>query len=1042
MRRVLKPAFVVVVILVAGILVKGNIPQPASGNWLSGGSMSEPRSGASAALLQDGRILITGGDNGSGPATTAEFFDTTGAFVPAPPMNVARSNHVSVVLQDGRVLAAGGTVAGGGATNAVEIYDPIVNTWGSLSGGMIEARSGATATVLKDGRVLVVGGQNGSVVSSTIEVFDPVGGSFSFAGALFSPRTQHATAVLADGRVLIIGGSNGSVPLASSDIFDPIAGTVAPGPSLATPRSSHSATTLLDGRVLVAGGNNIVTNADGSTTPTNLASAEIFDPSAGTFSPATRTLATPRQGHLAFLLPHNNNVLIVGGISGGAAVSSAELFTPWQGSFSPTSSLSTARSNAAGMPMQQDGLLLVAGGKDAATPPNALASTEVYGFATVKTDKADYAPGEIVTITGSGWQPSETVTLSFLESPLIDTHPNLTAVADSSGNISNSQFSPDPHDFGILFYLTAVGQTSARQAQTTFTDNGNKSIFSDTDTTTETTTFGTIAANQCRSSFLVALQGANRATPPVANGGTATVSSTPAGATFFVGSGCTGSAVTSVTVASGLTSASFSFRIPVVGAYTVNGVGSWDSGGSSNHASASVTVNQGTSALSPAAATGTYGGTANLSATLTAGGAGVSGKTITFKLNGGTVGTGTTDPTGTATLSSASLTSPTKINATTFPTGVSASFAGDSSFTASSGTNTLTVNQKAITVTAATNSKGYDGATSATATPTITAGGPLVSGDSANFTEVYSDKNVGTGNKTLIPSGTVNDGNSGANYNVTFVNNTTGTITARAITVTATTNTKTYDGNTTAAATPAVTTGTIATGDTANFTEAYSTAAAGTNKTLVPSGTVTDSNGGANYNVSFVNFTTGTINKAPLTVSATGVNKQYDATTAATVTLSDNHLGSDVVTDSYTSATFVNKNVASGKTVNVNGISISGTDAGNYTFNTTATTTADITPRPLTVSAAGVSRVYDGTTAATVTLSDNRVSGDVFTDSYTSATFVNKNVATGKTVNVSGISISGTDAGNCTFNSTASTTANITPLAITGSITGVSRVYD
>src|SRR6266404_2828201 len=138
MRRVLKPAFVVVVILVAGILVKGNIPQPASGNWLSGGSMSEPRSGASAALLQDGRILITGGDNGSEPAATAEFFDTTGAFVTAPPMNVARSNHVSVVLQDGRVLAAGGTVAGGGATNAVEIYDPLANTWGGLAGGMTE----------------------------------------------------------------------------------------------------------------------------------------------------------------------------------------------------------------------------------------------------------------------------------------------------------------------------------------------------------------------------------------------------------------------------------------------------------------------------------------------------------------------------------------------------------------------------------------------------------------------------------------------------------------------------------------------------------------------------------------------------------------------------------------------------------------------------------------------------------------------------------------------------------------------------------------
>src|SRR5207249_8552073 len=120
----------------------------------------------------------------------------------------------------------------------------------------------------------------------------------------------------------------------------------------------------------------------------------------------------------------------------------------------------------------------------------------------------------------------------------------------------------------------------------------------------------------------------------------------------------------------------------------------------------------------------------------------------------------------------------------------------------------------------------------------------------------------------------------------------------------------------------------------------------------------------------------------------------------------------DVFTTSYTSAAFSNKNVGTAKPVSVSGISISGADAGNYTANTTASTSANITARPLVVSATGVNRPYDGTTAATVTLSDNRVSGDVFTDSYTSAAFTNKNAGTGKTVNVSGINISGTDAGN------------------------------
>ena len=218
--------------------------------------------------------------------------------------------------------------------------------------------------------------------------------------------------------------------------------------------------------------------------------------------------------------------------------------------------------------------------------------------------------------------------------------------------------------------------------------------------------------------------------------------------------------------------------------------------------------------------------------------------------------------------------------------------------------------------------------------------------------------------------------------------------------------------------------------------------------------------------------TTADITPRPLTVSATGVNKVYDGTTAATVTLSDDRVAGDVFTDTYATATFADKNVGTGKTVtrqrhrdqraptrattpsapppppppNITPAAltvsatrrqqglrrhhrrhrrpspttaspatssptptaratfadknvgtgktvasaasrISGADAGNYTLaNTTATTTANITAAPLTVSATGVNKVYDGTTAATVTLTDNRVAGDVFTAAYAGAT--------------------------------------------------------
>ena len=136
----------------------------------------------------------------------------------------------------------------------------------------------------------------------------------------------------------------------------------------------------------------------------------------------------------------------------------------------------------------------------------------------------------------------------------------------------------------------------------------------------------------------------------------------------------------------------------------------------------------------------------------------------------------------------------------------------------------------------------------------------------------------------MTPSGSVVDGNSGNNYAVTFVTNSTGVITARAITVTAQTNTKIYDGTTNAAAIPAITVGTLAIGDSANFSETYGNKNVGTSLTLTPSGTVLDGNSGNNYTVTFINNTTGVINTRAITVTAATNTKVYDGTVTAAAT--------------------------------------------------------------------------------------------------------------------------------------------------------------
>ena len=96
---------------------------------------------------------------------------------------------------------------------------------------------------------------------------------------------------------------------------------------------------------------------------------------------------------------------------------------------------------------------------------------EVYRFATIKTDKDDYAPGQLAVITGSGWAPLEEVTLTFQEDPAVHEDYVLTLTADDEGNIYHDQWAPEEHDLNVRFYLMAVGEESHRRAQMTFTDS-------------------------------------------------------------------------------------------------------------------------------------------------------------------------------------------------------------------------------------------------------------------------------------------------------------------------------------------------------------------------------------------------------------------------------------------------------------------------------------------------------------------------------------------------------------------------------------------
>ncbi|MBW4891691.1 cadherin-like beta sandwich domain-containing protein [Mucilaginibacter sp. HMF5004] len=348
------------------------------------------------------------------------------------------------------------------------------------------------------------------------------------------------------------------------------------------------------------------------------------------------------------------------------------------------------------------------------------------------------------------------------------------------------------------------------------------------------------------------------------------------------------------------------------------------------------------------------------------------------------------------------------------------------------------------TVTAQTDTRTYNKLTTSSVSPVVTG---LISGDvvATAPTQLFTNANVGTA-KTLTPSGLViTDGNGGANYIVSYVNNTTGVITKATATVTAQTATKGYD-RTTASATVPVVTGLIS-GDVVSTApvQVYNTANSGTGKILTPSGLViNDGNSGGNYNITYVNNTTGVITAATATVTAQAATKAYDKTTAsATAPVVTGLLSGDAVATAPVQV-YNTLAVGTGKTLTPSGLVINdGNGGANYSISYVNSTAGVITTATATVTAQTSTKVYDKTTASSVLpVVTGLLSGDVIATSPTQV-FANANVGTGKTLTPSGLVINdGNSGANYTINYVNSTTGVITTASATVTAQTSTKVYD
>jgi hypothetical protein len=243
------------------------------------------------------------------------------------PMSVSRSGHTATLLADGKVLAAAGftTDAIGNSLNlsSSDVYDPSSKTW-AASGSLQTARGGHSATLLKNGKVLVTGGYTGflSQALASTEIYDPTTGAWTAGASLTTARFSHSATLLPDGTVLVAGGNtianqNGVVfpVLTSAEIYDPVTDAWTPTGSFTTIQGPFTTTLLPNGTVLAI-------SAGASHPP----GAEVFDPATGRWN----SIATPTltAGIWASVLLNDGTVLVFGGTTAPSGYTSATIYDP------------------------------------------------------------------------------------------------------------------------------------------------------------------------------------------------------------------------------------------------------------------------------------------------------------------------------------------------------------------------------------------------------------------------------------------------------------------------------------------------------------------------------------------------------------------------------------------------------------------------------------------------------------------------------------------------------------------------------------------
>ncbi|MDP6849981.1 MAG: kelch repeat-containing protein [Planctomycetota bacterium] len=251
-------------------------------------TLNESRAFHATTVLQDGRVLVSGGvtyggQKGNGDYFTkilnsAEIWDpATGVWTLLPPMNKYRAAQSASLLPDGRVLIAGGTEGSGAheltdvadllgsSLKQTEYLDPSTLTW-SNGPNLPEPKAGHGCVTLADGRILMSGGITYTTIfgiripdfSNQASIYDPATGNFSNAGSIGIKRALFAETLLPSGEVAIFGGAGGDIfnvgPIKGCTLYDPATTSNSSLTPLLGDRAFGECVSIGGGKVVVIGG--------------------------------------------------------------------------------------------------------------------------------------------------------------------------------------------------------------------------------------------------------------------------------------------------------------------------------------------------------------------------------------------------------------------------------------------------------------------------------------------------------------------------------------------------------------------------------------------------------------------------------------------------------------------------------------------------------------------------------------------------------------------------------------------------------------------